>query len=338
MEKYNKYLIEFEANNPMADTALYTKQIEERFGKKLPADYIEFMEVYNGGEGSVGKSYVALYPISKIIELNRDYEIEEAVPGLMLIGSNGGGEAFAIDYRTDEIRFVMIPFLFEEDAIIELSDSFEGFLEKAYNGELFTPMVSCHMPSSINSAVGSMGFNSHQIQESIEKILGKADEVVMHSSVPFDLGYDIGGGADIYLYKNHVDGIVYVTGDLIGQEQEPSDAGNYELMICHRNEEEWGPNLISELAYCTLDTSINSGETMGIGAYALPENTIKAIIFDAYAGFYIESKKYGLMLAIGITEDELEWAKRHGGSELVRKLKERGIVPMTDLKRKSIFE
>jgi hypothetical protein len=148
MEKYNKYLIEFEANNPMADTALYTKQIEERFGKKLPADYVEFMEVYNGGEGSVGKSYVALYPISKIIELNRDYEIEEAVPGLMLIGSNGGGEAFAIDYRTDEIRFVMIPFIFEEDAIIEFSDSFEGFLEKAYNGELFTPMVSCHIPST----------------------------------------------------------------------------------------------------------------------------------------------------------------------------------------------
>ena len=137
MEKYSKYFTGFSANKPIPDTAFYTKQIEERFGKKLPADYIEFMREYNGGEGSVGENYIVLYPLSEIIQYNEEYEIEEFVPGLMLIGSNGGGEAFAIDYRSDEIRFVMIPFIFEEEAIIELSDSIEGFLQKAYNDEIF---------------------------------------------------------------------------------------------------------------------------------------------------------------------------------------------------------
>ena len=183
-----------------------------------------------------------------------------------------------------------------------------------------------------------MEFNSPQIQEKIEQILGKPENVVLHSPVPFQLGWDAGGRADVYLYKNHIDGVVYVTGDLIGQKQKNSDAGNFELMIAHKAETEWGSGLISSLSYYTLDSSINSGETMSIGNYALPENTVKAIIFDKYATFRIGLKKYGLMLIMGITEDELEWKKQNSGTKLIEKLKEKNIYPFTDLKRRSIFQ
>jgi hypothetical protein len=44
------------------------------------------------------------------------------------------------------------------------------------------------------------------------------------------------------------------------------------------------------------------------------------------------------MLIIGITEDELEWAKRNSGVKLIEKLKEENIYPLTDLKRRSIFQ
>jgi hypothetical protein len=187
-------------------------------------------------------------------------------------------------------------------------------------------------------AARMMEFNSPQIQENIEKILGKSENIVLHAPVPFQLGWNLGGRADVYLYKNHIDGIVYVTSDLIGQEQKRSDAGNYEFMIAHKEDNGWGPDLISNLAYYTLDASINSGETMDIARFALPENTVKAIIFDKYATFRIGSETYGLMLIIGITEDELEWAKRNGGAELIEKLKEKSIYPITDLKRRSIFQ
>jgi len=183
-----------------------------------------------------------------------------------------------------------------------------------------------------------MRFNSAQIQENLEKILGKADNNVLHATIPFHMGYDLGGRADIYCYKNHINGNVYVTGDLIGEKQKNSDAGNYELMICHRTDQEWGPNLISNLSYYTLDASLNSGDTMDIGTFTLPENTITAIIFDKYAVFRVGLKKYGLMLAIGITEDELAWAQKYGGAKLIEKLKEKDIYPITDLKRKSILE
>jgi hypothetical protein len=183
-----------------------------------------------------------------------------------------------------------------------------------------------------------MEFNSPQIQEKIEQILGESDNFVSHALVPFYLGWHLGGRADVYHYRNHIDGIVYITGDLIGEEQKISDAGNYEFMIAHKTENKWGINLISNLSYYTLDASINSGETMDLGPYALPENTVKAIIFDKYATFRIDLKKYGLMLILGITEDELEWAKRNGGTKLIEKLKEKNIYPITDLQRRSIFQ
>ena len=183
-----------------------------------------------------------------------------------------------------------------------------------------------------------MDFNNKKIQENINSILGEPADHVLHAVVPFDLGYDAGGRADVYIYQKHLENcIVYITGDLIGKKQGNSDAGNYEFMICHSNENTWGPNLINTLAYYTLTSSINSGETMDLGPFAEEENTIKAIIFDKYSEFKIRFQKYGLMLIIGITEDELEWAKKNGGKELIKELKEKKTYPITDLKRKSIF-
>lgn len=95
----------------------------------------------------------------------------------------------------------------------------------------------------------------------------------------------------MYLFKKHIDGIVYITGDLIGKKQQPSDAGNYELMICHRKGSDWGANLISILAYYTLDASINSGDIMDLGGRFLSDGSkIVAVIFDKYSDFKIDGK------------------------------------------------
>lgn len=73
-----------------------------------------------------------------------------------------------------------------------------------------------------------MDFHNPQIQKNIEQVLGKPEDIVLHAPIPFQLGYAIGGRADVYLYKKHINGTVYITGDLIGQEQKISDAGNFE--------------------------------------------------------------------------------------------------------------
>lgn len=114
----------------------------------------------------------------------------------------------------------------------------------------------------------------------IETILGPSDDMVGHAPIPFDLGADIGGAADIIYFKKHLNGVVSVTSELIGHdEQVPNDLGNYELMICHRDDEPWGADIISRLAYYTLEARLNPGETMDI-ADAAPQGSTGANILQ----------------------------------------------------------
>src|SRR5262245_28079337 len=166
----------------------------------------------------------------------------------------------------------------------------------------------------------------------IETVLGPSHDMVGHAPVPFDLG------ADIIYFKKHLKGVVSVTSELIGHdEQVQNDLGNYELMICHRDDEPWGANVISRLAYYTLEAKLNPGETMDIGSALPDDSTLTAFLFLNYATFKVRGRKAGLLLCVGITADELE-ACRAGKREKVEKaLKAAKVYPFTDLYRDSVL-
>jgi len=65
----------------------------------------------SGGEGVVGGNYFRLYPVEKIVALNQAYGVDEFAKGLIIFGSNGGGEAFAFDTRNASVAIVQIPFI-----------------------------------------------------------------------------------------------------------------------------------------------------------------------------------------------------------------------------------
>jgi hypothetical protein len=173
----------------------------------------------------------------------------------------------------------------------------------------------------------------------IEQVLGPSYDLVGHAPIPFDLGADIGGAADIIYFKQHLKGVVSVTSELIGHdEQLQNDLGNYELMVCHRDDEPWGANIISRLAYYTLEARLNPGETMDIASAVPDDSTIAALLFFNYATFNVRGRKAGLLLCVGITEDELK-ACRAGKREKVEKgLKAAKVYPFTDLNRDSVLE
>lgn len=172
----------------------------------------------------------------------------------------------------------------------------------------------------------------------LESILGPADEMVGHSPVPFFLGADSGGAADILYFKQHLDGIVAVTSDLIGcEDQVTNDLGNYELVVCHRDDEPWGANIISQLAYYTLEAQLNPGETMDIDS-AVPEgSTIAALLFFEYGRFQVLDRPAGLLLCVGITADELEACREGKRAEVEQALKAAQVYPFTDLYRASVL-
>jgi hypothetical protein len=128
-----------------------------------------------------------------------------------------------------------------------------------------------------------------------------------------------------------------LTGTLIGcEKQKQNSMGNYELMICHRNEFDWGHDIIGRLAFYTLDAVIKLGDTMDIGSATPDEATVQALLFDNYATFEVLGQPAGLMLCIGITEGELAHSRSEGSASLIQSLKAGNVYPFTDLYRASI--
>ena len=61
----------FEFNTP------YVGEIIEKINDVvLPNDYIEFMKKHNGGQGDIGETWLILYRLEELQEINDDYEID----------------------------------------------------------------------------------------------------------------------------------------------------------------------------------------------------------------------------------------------------------------------
>jgi hypothetical protein len=99
--------------------------------KRLPNTFIEWLRFSNGGSGEIGAQFVILYAADEIIENMAGYAIASALPGMLLFGSSGGGEAYLFDLRTEGAPVVQARFsggLNFEDCQT-LAPSFEVFLE-----------------------------------------------------------------------------------------------------------------------------------------------------------------------------------------------------------------
>ena len=85
---------------------------EDELGLKLPEDYRQFLLCANGGEGFIGpNSYAMLWQVGDLYRFNQEYQAQQHAPGLLLIGSNGGGEGFALDFRGKSSCIVSVPFI-----------------------------------------------------------------------------------------------------------------------------------------------------------------------------------------------------------------------------------
>ncbi len=172
----------------------------------------------------------------------------------------------------------------------------------------------------------------------LTQLFGPMDEMVGHAVISLDYGADIGGAADVIYFKHHISGVLSVTCDLVGRDdQVQSTLGNYELAICSPTDEPWGGNVIARLANYTLHTALNPGETMDIGS-AVPEGAnVAAFLFQEYGRFTIKGRSAGVLLCIGITSDELALCREGQAERVVDALREHAVYPFTDLYRESVL-
>lgn len=132
-DHFNKWLRLFNGNAGV--TLSIIGSFQKRFGILLPSDYILFLQHSNGGEGLVGQySYVIFWKLEELSEFNSAYQVSDYAPGIFLIGSDGGGEAYGFDMNLSPPSIVQVPFVgMDRNHAIVLSDNFNDFLCSLYN-------------------------------------------------------------------------------------------------------------------------------------------------------------------------------------------------------------
>jgi len=131
--------MQFRGNLPASRESI--DQCSALLKRRLPPDYVRFLQRMNGGEGFIGENYIALWRVEDLFDHNANYKVEHFAPGLLVFGSDGGGEAFAFDMRFDPPPVVAVPFVpMDIGDAIGIAPSFDAFMEKAAQcPDLWTP-------------------------------------------------------------------------------------------------------------------------------------------------------------------------------------------------------
>jgi hypothetical protein len=77
----------------------------------LSEDYLGLLRAMNGGEGFVGKQYVRFYSVDQVLLIRRALGEAQLAGDLVVIGSDGGGEALAYDFRQSSAPVVTLGFI-----------------------------------------------------------------------------------------------------------------------------------------------------------------------------------------------------------------------------------
>jgi hypothetical protein len=91
-------------------------------------DYTEVLERYNGIEGFVGPTgYLMLWSVEQIPSLNAGYQVQDYAPGIVLVGTDGGGNGYGRDKSTGQ--FGSVPLIgMSRSTFKEMGATFEEFL------------------------------------------------------------------------------------------------------------------------------------------------------------------------------------------------------------------
>ena len=127
----NEFLVNLDRRPAATDAVI--RATEKQLNAELPREYKGFLRSSNGGDGFVGKKYVILWSVDELPSMNQSYEVQKYVPGLLVFGSSGGGEAYGFDTRFPDWPIVQVPFVGMEWAVAEpMGSSFSEFLEQLY--------------------------------------------------------------------------------------------------------------------------------------------------------------------------------------------------------------
>jgi len=94
----------------------------------LPKGFIDFFKETNGADISTDEKYILLWALTDMIQLNKEYNVEEYAPDFFIFGSDGGNTAFAIKKNTGDIYEMPFIRMSKEEAFFK-NKTFTDFIE-----------------------------------------------------------------------------------------------------------------------------------------------------------------------------------------------------------------
>jgi hypothetical protein len=185
----------------------------------------------------------------------------------------------------------------------------------------------------------------------MEAILGKAHNTVMHAIIP----YAVGGALDLYYYPNAIPGTAIATKELSELPAEGSSYQvyrSYELVMFTRHQLDLDAALdertpfgqahatINAILNCiapfSAEATLNPNETCEFPA-DMPRIGGRCLNFDGYPSYQEdEPPEFGLLAIIEVFRSEMDYAREHGGIELLKRLKDKQHYPYSDLDRNPV--
>lgn len=104
---------------------------ERGLGVSFPASYRRFLLNSNGAVGFSDRTgLLRLWKVEELVSQNTEYQVQLDAPGFVIIGTDGGGEAFAFDCRGKSSEVYALPFdsMDPEDAASR-GPTFDEFIE-----------------------------------------------------------------------------------------------------------------------------------------------------------------------------------------------------------------
>jgi hypothetical protein len=116
-------------NPPASEKAIL--ELASSLPRPLPPAYLKAMAIANGGTGFIGDRFVRLCFVGKLLGRNTKCQVAESAPDLFLIGSDGGGEAYASDLAKADGAVYQVPFIgLDPKEAWVVADSFDVFLPR----------------------------------------------------------------------------------------------------------------------------------------------------------------------------------------------------------------
>ena len=133
MNEIQYYIIDL-IKDPMTVSEAVVNSLKSRLNFELPYDYLELMRSSREMEGEIGEnSWLTLFPLENLIEINTVYLVMGDIPDYFLIGKDAADTGFAIHKFNKTYHSFGLLSDFDKDFIEFCGNNLTEFLAYLYN-------------------------------------------------------------------------------------------------------------------------------------------------------------------------------------------------------------